>query len=266
MSRRLPFAGEYGTPGMSRSLMRIQFLNALAALVPDVVVELRDEVLPVYQSGGEGEAVLEGWARKYHLTDDWLLDQARLQLGFWRTNEIHAYPRVPWPPESPRWEGPVRLGWSSFHTPELAWWPPSGADGPSTLSFEWNPATKSKREARAEMIAALDQYLDDTEAAYHEAPGWRQASTYRELEQALAWLVQYQVVRMSWPEIAAGAVRELSNGRQVEVAVDGVSRRVKELAGVIDILLVPVRPPGRPANSPTVNTRDHSATRRRPRK
>ncbi len=73
---------------------RLDYLDAIAELAPQVLQHLRNVVFPVYQKTGadflratplsewppDVRAAVEEWGRRFHLGDEWLLQQAAEEL------------------------------------------------------------------------------------------------------------------------------------------------------------------------------------------
>jgi hypothetical protein len=215
---------------------------------------------------------LEAWAHTNHVQEPWVYAAALEQLDLWRQYPTFAYPASPWPRnlDAERDVGPEpdRLDWVAL----------SGGGGWSALTpdecrfvFEhggWDPTWTPRGDAEAAIRAAFElrlrEHLDGLEERAASTDGFEKAAEYRSLQNHVVWLVRYQVLRETWPAIAATGGRELAGGRQVPVTDGFVARKVKELAELLGLRLAPVRGRGQPAGSRTVHTRDHHDTRSRP--
>lgn len=211
---------------------------------------------------------LEAWAKTKHVSEPWVLEEALSQLDVWRQCPTFAYLASPWPRKLDAEPEPDRLDWGVLSGG--GWWSPLRPDE-CRFMFKhagWDPTCTPRGDAEAAIRAAFElqlrEHLDAVESRLAGTCGFEKADGYRNLQNHVLWLVRYQVLRETWPAIAATAGRELTTGRTAPVSKDFVARRVRELADLLGLRLVPVRGRGRPAGSRTEETRDHHDTRSRP--
>lgn len=225
-------------------------------------------------------AALVTWGKSYRMGADWVFDAALRRLyawyrwptGLWAKIESADLVKVLYPVFRSVEPSQILLPWDGEDF--ALWWIRQGGtladlwgDSRGLRTFEYPmywPSSTDRGEYRAAVLAdfthALDTYLDATETAVSERADWQSTPKYRALHKHMEWLVRCQVLRQPWPEIAESATRVLASGREVPVSADYVARRVKKLAAVIGLQLVPVRGRGRPPNSPTVNTTGNRVT------
>jgi len=181
---------------------------------------------------------VEEWARRYRLNTRWVLAAALVQLDFWR-----RYPKSA--------EG-LTLGWSCFFHPIS--FALEETPVPAELLVPWDPLWETRKEYEKNHQVVLGKYLDGIEAQA-VAAGCQPTTDLPALQLHFTWLIRYQLGRESWPEIAATAGRRLKKSKtMVDVSEKFVARTVKDLARSIDLPLIRVRGPGRPAGSRTKNT------------
>ena len=221
----------------------------------------------------ELQAALSTWARAFHLDKPWVLEVARRQLNAWHRHWYLAHPHVKWPrPERPAEQaetswlarsrtelreasglpidrgmiGPDRLEWLLF--PPVVWFLPTSEDD-RRLVFEhvgWDPTAATRQDARARILVDFERFLDEYLDRMEEklVATWergRPSPHYHDLDRYLRWLVRYQCLDESFPDIdRAESGWPKSTGETVE-------KPVRDLAGLIDLKLRPGRigrPPG----------------------
>lgn len=159
------------------------------------------------------------WAKRFNLTDTWLLEIALDALGCWGLDEPNAYRRL--------------RGGSLLPLPA----PPLAFEEPS-----WDPFRERRAKARARLLAAaerhIDAHLDEREA---HAPGFVPIipGGMTCLTEHFDWLVWHQVLGMSRQEVAnmAGVHRQ------------AIGPTLQKIADLIGLTLRKPDPPGRPRGS-----------------
>ena len=195
---------EYRDPNqpMHRWESRLRFLVLLNELRPAVLENLREAVLPAYAAAAAAEAnlpapwpsaealdewrkidrsaspgthelgtALLAWAKRYNLTDNWLLRTAFATVRWWQEQQLGGASSIPGAP-------PVR-----FLSPDPTGFLPvvweSGAPGSSfparPFTFEhrpWVPAWELRRDYKADLQETLEQavrtYLEQCAAEARE--------------------------------------------------------------------------------------------------
>lgn len=182
-------------------------------------------------------AALAGWAGRWHLRDDWILNVALTTLD--------SLSRVERPCASWRFVASI-LRYPHYGGPMPA--------APALTLDPWLPTTETyaayRTRALSECARQLDEYLFCVDEHYDEA-GFKLTPEYRALEHHAEWLVRYQVLEEEWPDIAATATRELADGRRAPVTDQAVRDAVKKTADLLGLTLREGRGPGRPAGSRT---------------
>lgn len=205
--------------------VRNQFLEAVRSEAPEVLVALRDEVLPLVQSRRNRPVdPVTRWAGHYHLcrdevrsAGDWLVRAARDTLDHWANSPEEFDP--------PRWSPTAALPNSAALPDHLF---ARSRMSSRAFRFEapaWDLGVETRRQyegrARREFEGWLKAELDRMEnASRTEAPRTPPRGTS---DRHFKWLVQYQVKGRSYNEIAD----------EDGIKKQTVAREVKRLAGLL---------------------------------
>jgi hypothetical protein len=285
--------GKVVPPRLAAIRLHSLFVQAVARFAPEVLLDLRDNVLPVY--AGAASAVpnqrllhpwravanssvypdrralwtaVGNWATKHNLVESdgtktgrapagWVCSAALLQLEYWHGVPDHAYPRCSYPrrPSEATTRDGWYLPWNRFET--IAMRIPSVV--PPVLPA-WQ-RTQSWQDYENEVKERLADYRATVEAL------WGKAKVLSALERHLEWFVLYQVCDCDYPVIARGLLK--GTGRrpiasELERAAEPVRKAVPRVARCLGLKPRQGPGPGRPRFSETTNTRDHKDTLSRP--
>jgi hypothetical protein len=207
---------------------RIVFLSRIERVAPEVLRTLHDEVLPVYRAERAREApngvadspgladTLDGWARQWHLTDDWLMQDALHTMDWW-VRAPQSTARLQWHPD----------GWGSMvHEPEpltLSWQP--------TL-IRWDEFERHAREAMSRYRAEVDAWA--RERGLERAPEKNAPRRSRDPGAHFEWLIRYQVQGWTHAKIAQHYARAYDAAKRSSPTV---SRALHETAALIGLTL-----------------------------
>jgi len=254
--------GEYYKPGGDAEDLvacnaRTRFLLWVQVLAPEVLGSLRDDVSPAFRAlyrrkhrrrtrdwnfdhwwrwsdlrraGADlprdlvaplREALLS-WAKRFHLTDEWVLDQALMTLRVWEEAG----------------QGADRLSWFLPQVENAS--PISDVEGMfAFLTLGWGPAVETWAEANARIRRAFDRYLNHYRCQIEglcEQRGWKRTPHKRRGSPHLVWLLLYQVKGWRYGEIA----------RKHHADRNTVKDGIQSVADLIGLTVRRAGPPGRP--------------------
>ncbi len=196
-----------------------------------VLVNLRDDVLPVHERASpssrvranqlkrypELESAIHQWGRHFHLCDGqrgtWTIEYALNTLHLWQLmGEENMSPRVL------QFVPPVKVYWEKSELPEFSF--------PA-----WLIQIERRSDYKGELCGALNKYLDDAEKVAREAGFVPDAHSFSKRD--FEWLVRRQIEEESFDHIALNP----------KVKLGAVKQAVTRLRKLIDL---PTLPAGRP--------------------